>query len=170
MPPALEGTDRRAAETQPLSGPKLRREGMGQLASLAACSLGHEYVFRGRDAPPQECTPEGSSLSDQAAATCVAEFRYPAAVMASPRLGGEQSRPAPGMSRHRGPVAAESDGNFLNGFACAEAEISEYGMLAVFSFIGWWKNQPSRAGRPDATVACAGQAGIDAITRRETSR
>ena len=64
-----------------------------------------EYAFRGRDAPAQDCTPDGPSLSDQAAVLCVAELRAPAAVMASPHRGDGQSRPAPGTARHRGPVA-----------------------------------------------------------------
>ena len=63
------------------------------------------YAFRGRDAPAQDCTPDGPSLSDQAAVLCLAELRAPAAVTASPHRGDGQSRPAPGTARHRGPVA-----------------------------------------------------------------
>jgi hypothetical protein len=63
------------------------------------------YAFRGRDAPAQDCTSDGPSLSDQAAVLCLAELRAPAAVTASPHRGDGQSRPAPGTARHRGPVA-----------------------------------------------------------------
>jgi len=41
------------------------------------------YGFRGRDAPAQGFTPDGSSLSDQAAVFRIAEFRNRAAWMAS---------------------------------------------------------------------------------------
>jgi hypothetical protein len=30
------------------------------------------YAFRGRDAPAQDCTPDGPSLSDQVAVLCLA--------------------------------------------------------------------------------------------------
>jgi Transposase and inactivated derivatives, IS5 family len=63
------------------------------------------YAFRGRDAPAQDCTPDGPSLSDQAAVLCLPELRDPAAVTASPHRGDGQSRPAPGTARHRDPVA-----------------------------------------------------------------
>ncbi len=62
------------------------------------------YAFRGRDALAQDSTPDGSPLSDQAAVLCLAEFRDPAAGMASHRRGNGRSRPAPGTARHRGPV------------------------------------------------------------------
>jgi hypothetical protein len=47
-----------------------------------------------------------ASLSDQDAVLPVGEFRAPAAAMASLRRGDERSRPAQGISRHHGPVAA----------------------------------------------------------------
>lgn len=40
-------------------------------------------------------------------------------------------------------------------YTCTAAELSECGMLAVFPINGWWKYQPSRANRSDATVAYA---------------
>ena len=33
---------------------------------------GERYAFRGRDAPAQDCTPDGPSLSDQVAVLCLA--------------------------------------------------------------------------------------------------
>ena len=33
---------------------------------------GKGYAFRGRDAPAQDCTPDGPSLSDQVAVLCLA--------------------------------------------------------------------------------------------------
>jgi hypothetical protein len=62
------------------------------------------YAFRGRDALAQDSTPDGSPLSDQAVVLCLAEFRDPAAGMASHRRGDGRSRPVPGTARHRGPV------------------------------------------------------------------
>jgi hypothetical protein len=53
------------------------------------------YAFRGRDRAPQDCMPDSSSLSDQAALPCIAEFMDPAAVMASPHRDDGQSRLAP---------------------------------------------------------------------------
>ncbi|MCX5951931.1 MAG: hypothetical protein NTZ40_00165, partial [Cyanobacteria bacterium] len=47
----------------------------------------NRYPFRGRDAPAQDCTPDGSSLRDQATVFCVAKFRDPAAGMASHHRG-----------------------------------------------------------------------------------
>ena len=44
---------------------------------------------------PQDCMPDSSSLSDQAALPCIAEFMDPAAVMASPHRDDGQSRLAP---------------------------------------------------------------------------
>ena len=67
-------------------------------------SKGSLYAFRDQDAPVQDCTPDGPSLSDQVAVLCLAELRAPAAVTASPHHGDGQSRPAPGTARHRGPV------------------------------------------------------------------
>ena len=46
-----------------------------------------------------------ASLSDQRAVPCVSEFRMPAAGMASTHRNDGRSRPAPGMTRHHGPVA-----------------------------------------------------------------
>lgn len=50
--------------------------------------------------------------------------------------------------RHRGSLHSDV-------FTCTGAELSECGTLAVFPVNGWWKYQPSRASRPDATVAYA---------------
>ena len=58
------------------------------------------YAFRGRDAPAQDSTLDGSSLSDHAAVLCVADLRDPAVGRASTRRGDGQSRPAPGTARH----------------------------------------------------------------------
>jgi len=81
--------------------PKVVVSGIGDLFCMgldeALCRL---YAFRGRDAPAQDCTPDGSSLSDQAAVLCVAKFRDRAAGMASHHRGDGQSRPAPGTARH----------------------------------------------------------------------
>jgi hypothetical protein len=37
-----------------------------------AKDAGFLYAFRGRDAPAQDCTPDGPSLSDQVAVLCLA--------------------------------------------------------------------------------------------------
>ena len=58
------------------------------------------YAFTGRDAPAQDSTPEGSSLSDQVVVQPVADLMDPAAGMASPHRGDGQSRPAPGTAIH----------------------------------------------------------------------
>jgi len=50
--------------------------------------------------------------------------------------------------RHRGSLHSDA-------FTCTGAELSECGTLAVFPVNGWWKYQPSRASRPDTTVAYA---------------
>jgi hypothetical protein len=72
------------------------------IAQRACCDSDNEiaYAFRGRDAPAQDSTLDGSSLSDHAAVLCVADLRDPAAGMALPRRGDGQSRPAPGTARY----------------------------------------------------------------------
>jgi hypothetical protein len=50
--------------------------------------------------------------------------------------------------RHRGSLHSDA-------FTCTGAELSECGTLAVFPVNGWRKYQPSRASRPDTTVAYA---------------
>ena len=40
---------------------------------VGASDLGAAYAFRGRDAPAQDCTPDGPTLSDQEAVICAAD-------------------------------------------------------------------------------------------------
>ena len=64
------------------------------------------YAFRGRDAPPHECKPDRSPLSDQRLFLVLSSaFRDRSAVTASPHRGDGRSRPAPGTPRHPAPVA-----------------------------------------------------------------
>ncbi len=77
----------------------------------AASGLVHSVVstaavrVQGLAAAARGCTRiVRSLLSDQLAVLRVPEFRMPAAAMASTHRGYGRSRPAPGMTRHHGPV------------------------------------------------------------------
>ena len=67
-----------------------RRMGV-RVQGLAAAARGCTRIVR-------------SLLSDQLAVLRVPEFRMPAVGMASTHRGDGRSRPAPGMTRHHGPV------------------------------------------------------------------
>ena len=106
--PALEQMLKRVPQASDTERSQALREVLQEVALAGLVRrgfFGKAYAFRGRDAPAQDCTPDGPSLSDQAAVLCLAELRAPAAVTASPHRGDGQSRPAPGTARHRGPVA-----------------------------------------------------------------
>jgi hypothetical protein len=59
------------SQVQPMPDQSLKLAGMSFLSRHRL--LLPPYAFRGRDAPAQDCTPDGPTLSDQEAVICAAD-------------------------------------------------------------------------------------------------